>query len=797
MQDEFARLRAIREEKEALLLRVQAARAAVLLAEGEVESAKLRAAEASAAGPPKPLPGAPSSTEEAPGPSSSPAPPSEASRYTASLSIPRAPALLARGAIDVEFSVSVESGAGPGESDYLALYRGSQGPPTPQHAQEEHVSLEYTDGALQGRKRLTLPSSLPAGQEFSVCYCSAAGEVLCCKPLESQAAVAGASGARKQPKAAPSPPRPLLAPFLLESQPRISTIQLTVPLPAHVRAAAASGSGGPGTANEDLNVLPKDWMPGLRVEGDHTQGTAGGMAPSAVFLAMQLPRCKGVPAYAVGSDGAAAASPAANSGGVDVYALRVPLAQRVESQKVVTRVYADHVAVRLPMFYAGSAVPDKPPSLISLEELASLRENGWRTSCRFCGLPILLASSSSSSSGAAAAARVVKLPSEHWMEWTDFWVCHDAEDNCLLPVDGVGDSSGIRGTLLVGETTLQPHILDTFPGALTVGFPSKAARALVEGAVAGAGGAREECRTLETVVAALQCARCKLTVGSVTLPLASLACGKGGDGGGDGGGCCPSPLQPTTTSSLGGCEVFLLGAPQGAPSAAPSPPTLHLFPSPARAGSGPLQDCCLPRSLTTALHPTVKLHKDALCTPTARSLPPLLPGRPPRQENALLSYTLTSRLACSMLAAATALRHYTFDILVADGCTEQPQAAVELLLRVALVNWNTSLRVGLAGGVPHSEGLRERWVHAGDLPCLKVRYRYDGAGFEEGGGGGGGGALHSPEPEALMVTQEEARELVAVLTESTGFLPPTQRALDGAFIGFLPFLASPVRVFNN
>jgi hypothetical protein len=83
------------------------------------------------------------------------------------------------------------------------------------------------------------------------------------------------------------------------------------------------------------------------------------------------------------------------------------------------------------------------------------------------------------------------------------------------------------------------------------------------------------------------------------------------------------------------------------------------------------------------------------------------------------------------------------------------------------------------------------------LPCLKVRYRYDGAGFEEGGGGGGGGALHSPEPEALMVTQEEARELVAVLTESTGFLPPTQRALDGAFIGFLPFLASPVRVFNN
>ena len=754
-------LEAVRTEKAALLARVEAAQQMVRESEAAVARAKSQAgAEMAARPPPPPAPTEASELQEAAGGELEPCAPLAPALYTATLQ-PSATALPPRAALDVRFAVAAPAGAAPRESDFIALYRGSAGPATPAAAHSEHCCLEYTDAELQGSRRLRLPST-PG--PLCVCYIAACGTVLCCAPIACQApapqapaaAAAVAKPARKAASraaagGAAAPPRPcppLPAPFLLETQPRISTYQLTVPLPAQLRgpplqpsqAAAAPPSAG----QAPLQYLPRDWAPGLAVEGDHSDA-AGATAPCALILGLQLPRCQGHPAYAFSALAhpalPTAMGPPAAPPPSDVYALRIPLSRRVESSKVITTVHSDHVAVRLPMYFAGSAVPDKPPSLVSLEEMASLRAHARLAACRFCAAPLLAPGSSSSSS--SARLRAVKLPSEHWLEWTDFWVCHDAEDNVLLPKDGAGDHCSIRGTVLVGESVLQLHPEDIAPGAVVVAV---AAAAACSGSAAGAAGD----------TAALECARCRCVIGALALPQAA------GGAAGAGAACAADAVQ-----CLRQVTQRCLGSP------------VHAW----------------PHSLTSSLHPTIKLHKDALCIPSApvpaargspTPTPTSTPTRPAPHPNALHCYTLTSRLACSMLAAASALRHYSFAVIVGDG-----PAAPEFLCHIGLLNWNTSVRVGLGcSGGAAAEAVRARWVHTGDLPCLKVRYRWDGGAW----GGGGVGAV---EPQVLSVTREEARELAGVLQESTSFLPPSQRALEGASIGFLPFMAAPLRLVTH
>jgi hypothetical protein len=733
-------LAAVRAEKAALLERLVRAQESVASAQQALDAAKQQASAAALAQPPPPL----SSSEAAElragstadfTPEPAPLPPT----YTVRLQ-PSALSAPPLGSIEVSFAVALQDASSrPSDSDFLALYRGAAGPATPEAAHSEHVALEYLDGALQGVQRLVLPST-PPPCTYSLCYIAATGEQLCVVPIEcALAAATPVAAAPKKAKAA----RPaqqqqqqlLLAPFLMETQPRISTFQLTVPFPEHLRSStAAPAPGSTDSSSSTLQYLPKDWLPGVHVEGD--QGDpAGGSLPCTLFLGLQLPRFQGRPAYAP------AAAPSAEEQQQqqqqqDVYALRLPLSRRVESSKVLLTVQQDHVSLRLPMYYSGSAVPDKPPSLVSLEEMASLRANAAQAACRFCAAPLLQLPPSLTP--ARQRLRVVKLPSEHWLEWTDFWVCHDAEDNALLPKDGVGDHCGIQGTLLVGECTLQVHLGDTAPGALLV---------------AGGGGVQQQSHQ----VRALECARCRCALGTVTLPQAAAA----------------EQQQQQVVGAGGAGLVELVGA---AGLYVPEHPW--------------------PRSLTSSLHPTVKLHKDALLVPSAAlaapppSPSPALAVRPPSHPNALFTYTLTSRLACSMLAAASALRHYNFAVIAGEG------GSTELLCHITLLNWNTSLRVGLASGSSSSSSrVRERWVHSGDLPCLKLRYKLDSvlAGSPSAGGSGGGVV----EPEVLSVTHEEARELVAVLLESTSFLPPSQRHMDGASIGFLPFMAAPLRLLTH
>jgi hypothetical protein len=53
--------------------------------------------------------------------------------------------------------------------------------------------------------------------------------------------------------------------------------------------------------------------------------------------------------------------------------------------------------------------------------------------------------------------RAFVLPSEYWLEWSDFWLCHESQMNVLIPDVDFG---AMHGVLLVGETHLQAHPAD-------------------------------------------------------------------------------------------------------------------------------------------------------------------------------------------------------------------------------------------------------------------------------------------------------------------------------------------------
>jgi hypothetical protein len=66
----------------------------------------------------------------------------------------------------------------------------------------------------------------------------------------------------------------------------------------------------------------------------------------------------------------------------------------------------------------------------------------------------------------ARGLRAHLLPSAHWLEWSDFWLCHEAERNVLLPRDAESELGALRGALLLGEAHAQAHPGDVAPAAL-------------------------------------------------------------------------------------------------------------------------------------------------------------------------------------------------------------------------------------------------------------------------------------------------------------------------------------------
>jgi hypothetical protein len=535
-------------------------------------------------------------------------------------------------------------------------------------------------------------------------------------------------------------------PFLLETQPRISVLQLYVPLPVSARGA-----------------LPPQWTPRVLIEGD-----GDGKSP-ALLVAFTLPH----PAAYVGCGGEDA----------PVLALHLPLVRRVETGKAALRVAEDHVSLRLPFFYTGSVLPERPPSLVTVEELSALRQHGWELACRFCGAPLLQrgAAGGAAEGGGApppagslrAPPRVLQLPSEHWLEWAELWMCHEGQENALLPRDGEGEHCALLGALLVGEAHLQPHVGDLAPGALLL-------RSVGVSAGAGAG-ARGAAAPPAPAALLAECARCGAAVGRLTAPLGAVE---------------------AAALSRAGCALLPPpGAPRaGARARAAQPPAILPLLSAAALEA-------LPHALNAGAHPQLRLFKDALWLPHSSPAPrpeafawAAGDGAGARGHGgggALHLYSLCTRVAVPMLTTAQEMCRYRFLLSGAAGSDEDTPT----LVLATLLNWNTSIRASAAcaegavatNGGGGGGGALKPWEYFGDLPCLKLRFVVLGCGGGGGGGGGGAEPPHEHAPEVLEMAHTELMEVLAVLRETSQLLPPSVRVMDGCEVGFLPFVSAPLK----
>lgn len=252
------------------------------------------------------------------------------------------------------------------------------------------------------------------------------------------------------------------------------------------------------------------------------------------------------------------------------YRLLLPLPQRVatDAASLAVSVHADHFSARIPLYYRGAMTlrspESKAPSSISGRELHSLRGHAASLACRSCRALLLMASvgalpaapahRASSATGASdcahssmpisepdpasrpasTALRVAVLPSEHWLEWSEFWMCHEEERHVMLPD---ADYGATRGTVLVGESTLQLHLADVDGNAMLLAMPasgtlvpSTTATAttttsqVVSGASSGiTSGVASEVAELGTHEQTLQCRRCRAVLGALHCRQAHVA----------------------------------------------------------------------------------------------------------------------------------------------------------------------------------------------------------------------------------------------------------------------------------
>ena len=699
------------------------------------------------------------------------------------------------------------------------------------------------------------------------------------------AAVATVAAAPSDAQLPQLPPIATAPAFFLEKQVRISVYQLYLPLPAHLSPSAdspilgaslsvpSSSVSGNSSNSEDgpmrdrgalLSLsLPVNWRPGIRFI------SVGHGPPSGVVVEYDLPCIPtDLVSHALGSMGKTAA--------LADFVLRLPRAsfrltlqlnQQIDVEKVHAALFRDHIAIRLPMFYGGSALPDRPTSCVTREEILAFR--GGELACRTCGAALLLqhapnvsggggggvaamegsaittsstttsgasstdvecsppssvsagvviagsssaatadigieshissSSSNSSSSTVNATAHglhALVLPSEYWLEWSDFWLCHGDEKNVFIPERDFG---GRAGTVLVGETHIQLH-----PSDVDV---RTAVRCVLDAALQ-AGVIGEETTTAE--VPAVVAPHSSGLIDGIITPEASqyrVECCR-----------CGSVLGHTTIADPDRCLEY------------------------SEASASLARRLVIPptgwaKELSVEEGPVLRLNKDALFLPAPRdALPTTTPAlndagsslatattvetpaaRGPSigrtaatgadtsvtatliggaQSNALAHYTICSRLANVLIASAHAHQQYRYEFRSSSG------ARGSTLLSVVIVNWSSSVRssrgpsASTDAEAPHpSKGLLVPAPDFGalgavlacerDVPALKVRYKLVGGDDEAVVARR---ATDTSGSMVLTILDSELEAVCATLLASTLLLPPSCRELGGMSVGFFPLM---------
>lgn len=613
----------------------------------------------------------------------------------------------------------------------------------------------------------------------------------------------------------------LQPPYLLEKLPRISTYTLSIPMPWWIRIGGKSTHSPPGgstsTRSDRVYELPQTWQPGVRILGDSAAALSQGEKPG-IEVVFELPAlvpaaCDGVSPVsrvlsAYDEDEAArttvkafldskTASQNFSTIAKQSYRLHVELAHRIEGQSCGAKLFTDHVALRLPLYYTGSALPDRPASLITGDETLSLRRQGRNLSCRACGQPLMrpLHATSDRGTGAATAPVGMKaylLPSDHWLEWSEFWMCHETGPNLFIPETDFGAR---RGVLLLGETTILVHPVDVCPEAVSL-IPAMDGQAQLEPPHGQGNGTSDEIDLPESPSierCCVYCTRCFVPVGTGTY----------------------------STSRAQSSAEAALAVGQAAES--------------------------LPEKLTPDVHLTLHLYKDRLSVPldaaprpkhsTASTGTPLVG----HAKNALAHYAVSSRLASRLYSSTLTRSQYRFMLIDSEAyssCVEQQleqrtgtgtgdSADVNTVLAltaatravITLLNWNASVRASVGGKDGVSAALRP-FCCSRDMPVLQLQY----AGAKGGGEADDwaksvqrwaagnvqpeGEHEHDdeeedsmPPPEPVPMLPEEIAEIICVLHASTSLRPPSARALTALAgpksrsghlhfqLGYLPFWA--------
>ncbi len=680
--------------------------------------------------------------------------------------------------IQVSRKEPLEGCAGPEVNDFLGVYR-EETAPTPSAAQEEHLSVTYLDGAVDGEISVQLPSMLGS---YYVWYVHASGTVVALSSVFQVTAGSSLSqGLTQQTEEAKavvsSPPSPpLLAsptmfeklssrehsppPYLLEVLPRISVVQLIVPLPKCLRARSSIAVSGRDVNDNEL-FLPHGWTPGIEFEGSAPDGS-----DAAIVFAMELPRLGRGTAYDAAPSDVSAFSADKHAGRIlgiaslprDLFLLRIPLSRRIERGKVVLTVFPDHVSVRLPLFFAGSVLPERPTSLVSMNEVSSLKSHGRELACRFCEAKFMKLPTSHDD--AKAVEKVLLLPSEYWLEWSEYWLCHQGQENIFIPRDDEGELCALRGAYLVGETHVQVHVGDIGPGTIVL-RPSSAAswdeslRDVLwwkEGSLRNEG----DSSAIVSVGFDVECARCASVMGTLTSPLSRS-----------------TALNLSAALRSSGDAAF----------------AVELFKSAETSSLSSIYERDeFPGRLTAMRHPTLRLHKDRL------SLRPMAvvnsnPNRPVLRDTFEL-YATSSRLANTMLAAALAHGQYWFVCTVSSAAGTK-----EIRILIGLLNWNTAIRGASWQSSPPASA-QQPWEKGGDIPAAKLRFRVLDTPLSEDDQATAlawGGSSSLPAQE-VRLSEEEAADVIAMLGATMSLLPRSARVIDACSVGFLPFLTGPLRL---
>jgi HECT-like Ubiquitin-conjugating enzyme (E2)-binding len=594
--------------------------------------------------------------------------------------------------------------------------------------------------------------------------------------------------------------KPLPAPtfsYSLEFLSQIGVYSILIPLPEAFRVGTASAGAAPSVrGTQPVLELPKDWRPGMvvkdclddddKVEDD---GNASSTTPpgkeenssstrtfqtrpvSTIELSFELP-CE-LPANTMPSPIVPAAAVAKLPR--NLYRLKIGLPQRVDAAEANLEVHPDHIAVRAPLFYRGAMTlrNDKPLSSISQRELYCLKQplGSSNLSCRLCRNQFMLASStasgttapalSSSDGSTKAPLRAEVLPSEYWLDMSDFWLCHGDEKNILIPSSDFG---AIEGTILIAESSLQLHPRDVNGDAFLVAAPSSSST---------------EHRGLEELVTcSLLCKRCRSKIGQMKVSpdvIRSLA----------------SPQQLPLCALFGDALGKL--APRLAKDSDPYP---QLFKdslwvpevvtnstATARKTKGAAKE----QSKETAGKGSAKVHADGH-------------GKPSVFDNVLRVYTPATRISERILSSILAHGQYSFLVqsksavaVVGAAASNMPSKTTAVALLVTA--WNGKVAQASSAVPGSASGGSDKTTQVlspQPVPALRVQYRLLEStkdafiSLPMEAAPSNDFAVDAPD---IWLEPWELERLAETLLESTDALPPSRRQVGGgsaALVGFLP-----------